>query len=211
MSVQTTDTVVSVPHTPNTIVERTTVWKGGVVEMKIPTESYCRQGSFEDFWYVQFGRVISPKNIINVFVHADRPMEYCGKKIRAEIEICLKRFADGRCYHHIDLRPTTEPASHKLKILPDVGMEQKDGLIILPLEQPQTGEVLLISFAKSTKVEALPTEQQVPKTSSTGDGQLDRLLAAGWNIESGGNGREVELFKYKDGKKRTMTHHKPKK
>ncbi|MBY0294282.1 hypothetical protein K2Q08_03050 [Patescibacteria group bacterium] len=186
----TAETTATARHKQPEIIERRLVWKGGVVEIKIPTENFCRLGNFQDLWYMQFGRVISPKNIINVFLHADRPQEYCCKKIRAEIEVHLKRFADGRCYHHIDLRPTENPPSHKLRVQPGIGTARQEGLTILPLEYPQVGEILLSEFLAP-------------------DPQLARLKEAGWQIKTE-DGRKVELTRMKDGKERTMTHFKPK-
>jgi len=191
------------------ITERKLVWKGAVVEIKIPTESFCRVAGYKDFWYMQFGRVISSGNIINMFLHADVPQDYCYKKIRAEIEVHLKRFDDGRCYHHIDLRPTEKPVNHKLKVLPSTDEAKEDGVIVLPLEHPQVGEILLTPLA-SHNVAAVPAAQPDSKE-STGYPVLDRMLSQdGWMIEKEDK-KLVYLYKGEGVGRRTTKFQKPKK
>jgi hypothetical protein len=67
-----------------------------------------------------------------------------------------------------------------------------------------------IAQVRAQKPVLIDTQQETPKNPSTGDSQLDRLLAVGWEIDSQDQ-TKVNLFKIKSGVRKTMVHCRPKK
>ena len=152
--------------------------------------------------------------MVNLFVHASNPDKYRGTRIVAEMQVLQKDLEDGRSFIYVDLRPmpsATVP-THKLEVMSGPpGVWSKHECVAFPTPLPLQGEVIIsplgpdgkkIGVAESTT----PAEK---KKSPTGDTQLDRLLADGWQI-----GHEdvtkIVLWKANVGERRMMIHHRPK-
>ncbi len=184
------------------VIKRESLWRGGIVEIKIPL--VCREGMTNDLHFIQFARTVKG-GLINFFVRDENPIQHCGRTITAEAEILRKEYADGRSFVYVDLRPAPDKAA-TLRLI----VEQK-----LNLSVPRN-EVL---FAAQTTlplegIVVISTRKAAPKQriSTTGDSQLDRLLADGW-VVTAESASEVYLRKGERGSlgERKLIHHRPKK
>src|SRR3990167_7062365 len=100
---------------PVAVLKRELLWSGGIIEIKIP--AVCREGAFEDIKFIQLARFVKG-GVVNFFVHNQKPTLYCGKTITASVEVLCKKYADGRAFLYVDLRPITKPATHRLVVEP---------------------------------------------------------------------------------------------
>lgn len=207
-------------YVPVPVIARETLHAGPIVTVKIPlgaTEGAYPVGD-EKIPFLQFSHTI-PNGRVNLFVHtADSGLK--GKRITAAASVLIKTLKDGREYLYIDLTPVDDktPVTHRLAIAKNT-RGSWDTLDHVVFETPMPLCGVIIFAPPGTKV--VPTGNVVPirapvpevealRTLSTGDSQLDRLLAAGWEIESE-NSATVNLFRMKGDQRKTMVHHRPKK
>lgn len=171
------------PKTPGQVVERKTLWHGGTVSINVPAE--CRDGVFEGMHFIQFARHVVG-GLVNFFVHDSTPAQYKGKTIVAEAEVIFKKFADGRSFIHVDLRPTNGNPTHMLDLVYKHLKSSPEKLVF------KTPHPLKGAFEISQIL--------------TGDGQLDRLIAQGWKVQ-----HEDATTVYLTKGDRQLNHIKPKK
>jgi hypothetical protein len=203
---------------PIAVTNRELLWSGGVIEISVPADAAERRYTEmeDDVHYLQFSRNIKG-GVVNCFVHTN-DTSFLGKKITAEIAVMRKTLVDGRTYLYIDLRPVerTTIITHRLAIVAnEPGMWSGNDWVMFETPSPLRGAIILSApDAKIVPNSPINQTRRVAKppreTSASGDPQLDRLLADGWEIASD-HGTAVVLSKMKKGERRTMTHHRPKK
>jgi hypothetical protein len=193
-------------HTPTPVQERRKLWAEGSVSIKIP--EIAKWAFFRneevDVDFLQFGRTIKG-GTINMYVH-DARNEMIGKTITAKAELWQKTLIDGRSFFYIDLHPSQDAKpTHRLIVMD--GATDIQGAFMTP--SPMKGYVLFVDpDAKlAAEVPKTLTPAAPTKPNWTGDGQLDRLLAAGWKIKIATDDR---VFLTKPGKK-DLIHHRPRK
>lgn len=185
----------SSPRTTVEVTKRESLWRDGVISIKIP--SVCREGAFQDIHFIEFARFVKG-GAVHFYVRSDDPTQHCGKTITAEVEVMCKDLADGRSYLYVDLRPTTERPTHRLIVEPRLNLSVPQGQTLFQFQTPAPLEGIVVI--------AKPKSPEQPKKVSTGDTQLDRLLADGWQIRHEEPSR-VHLVKGE----RTLIHPRPKK
>ena len=207
-------------RTPVPVLNRELLHEGAIVKIDVPLDA--RKGQVEDegriIHFLQIKHYVHG-GIINFFVHATDAEElnkYYGDSIVAKAKIWQKDLEDGRKFIYADFLPTVADATHEIFSLHVLNTKSQK---FIPLDwisfktpAPLTGGIVLVPLTakKIDLVLSSPPRSQkpavsLPGASSTGDGQLDRLLAAGWHIASQKDG-VVNLVK---GEK-TLQHHKPK-
>ena len=126
---------------PVAVLKRELLWDGGIIEIKIP--AVCREGAFEDIKFIQFARFVKG-GVVNFFVHNQKPTLYCGKTITASVEVLCKKYADGRAFLYVDLRPITKPATHRLVVEPRLVFDlRNDTLYHMHTPAPLQGTVII--------------------------------------------------------------------
>ncbi len=197
-------------HVPVPVIAREMLHSGAIVEMRIPvgaTEGTYPNGN-EEIPFLQFCHNIRGGRV-NFFVHtSDDALR--GKTITASATVLKKTLEDGRQYLYVDLVPVAEdtPATHRLAVMnKNDGSWSGDGYLTFETPAPLSG--LIIFTPPEVKIVVRGSIVPMPKKTTSGDSQLDRLLADGWQIESE-NAQTVKLFKMKGDKTKTMVHHRPK-
>ena len=189
----TAPTTSSPPRVPVAVTKRIREWSGGVIWIKVP--KVVRTGTFKDdqveIPFIQFARPV-PGGVVNIFMHTADVEKYVGREITAKAEVHYKEMADGRAFYHIDLYPTDEPASHQLIVEPRQNTVSPAKATVFKTPSPLQGEIVIKTIEAS-------------KPTSTGDVQLDRLLADRWQI-SHQDDKAVYLTKGE----RQITHYRPK-
>lgn len=150
---------------PVTDVERTVLYTGPIVKMKVPVgASGGAYPSSEGLIpYLQFCHTI-PGGRVNFFVHtADKMVR--GRTITAGASVLKKTLPDGREYLYVDLKPVEAdtPITHRLAVMNnlDASWDNSDPLIFatpLPLKG-------VIIFA-SPDAKMIPTGTGVRKLSA---------------------------------------------
>ena len=128
---------------PVAVLKRELLWKGGIIEIKIP--AVCREGTFEDIKFIQFARFVKG-GVVNFFVHDDNPAQHCGKTITASVQVFRKEHADGRAFLYVDLRPITKPATHRLVVNPQVSIVYPALCVVLKTPSPLHGEIVITKY-----------------------------------------------------------------
>jgi|SRR3989344_5032158 len=167
---------------PGQITERKSLWRGGTVSIIVPTE--CRDGTFGDIHFIQFARHVVG-GLVNFFVHDSNPEQHKGKTIVAEVELVFKKFADGKSFVHVDLRPTNGKPSHTLDLIYKHFKSSPEKLVF-KTPHPLRGAIEISQIL-------------------TGDGQLDRLISQGWKVQ-----HEDDTTVYCTKGDRQLRHAKPK-
>lgn len=180
------------------------LWNGGSIAIKIPEgakwASYKDESA--DLQFLQFTRFVKG-GVINLYVH-DANDSMIGRSIIANVELWRKMLTDGRSFLYIDLRPALGAREFTHQMLVKDGMTLNKAAFNTP--GPLQGYVLF------TASQPKDTAKKPAKPASTGDAQLDRLLAAGWQIDvTRTNNVTVFLYKGEGQSARHMTHHRPKK
>lgn len=201
-------------------ISREEIYNGGaVVEYKIPRSAQACEFKGEG---LTLRYLKSPYRLdqgwVGIHVHtADE--ELVGTTIRVRVQIFRRGVIGGKTFLYVDLIPVdeNEPVTHWCAIRPENGQKPRDGSVVFKLEGGVRGYIALIPIprdparpkpkGKTEKVQA--KKNTPPAPTPIRDGQLERLLAAGWQIWSE-TGRDVQLFRMKDGKRRTMKHCRPK-
>ncbi|MEI6863893.1 MAG: hypothetical protein WCK46_00765 [Candidatus Adlerbacteria bacterium] len=221
-------TEASSPRVPVPVLDRKLLHEGSVVQVAVPLEA--RRSTVEDagrtIHFLQFKHNVHG-GILNFFVHGETAEEleaYYGDTIVARAKIWQKDMEDGRKFVYVDLLPTSMhiAATHAIFVL--YGFNDKAKRLIPYAEADWTtfktpghlkGAVVLVPLtAMKLEMPTLETTTpsvlekntpSAPARQSTGDGQLDRLLAAGWSIAS-----ETENVVNLAKGEKTMQHRKPK-
>lgn len=205
------------------VVARTLLHEGAIVRIKVPEG--VSKGTYEnDTVSVPFLRfaINITGGVVNVFVHTNDDT-LRGKTIIAKVVVVEKALANGLKYLYVDLLPVDEttPVTHRLSVMPGSNWSGPD-YIIFHTPAPLEGRGVVMLTPPKAKLapgggnlaaSSAPTREPVappPTQASTGDNQLNRLLAEGWRIESE-TPTQVNLYKVVGGKKKTMIHCRPKK
>ncbi|MCX6820199.1 MAG: hypothetical protein NT019_02900 [Candidatus Adlerbacteria bacterium] len=224
-------TATASPRIPVPVLKRELLHEGSsVVQIHVPLEA--RRSTVEDagrtIHFLQFKHNVHG-GILNFFVHGETAEElerYYGDMVVARAKVWQKDMEDGRKFVYVDLLPTSMhiAATHAIFVLYGFGEKAKSqipyaeadwttfktpghlkgAVVLVPLTAMRIDMPALLQ-AEPAEQKALPAPT-TPARQSTGDGQLDRLLAAGWSIASETD-NVVNLAK---GEK-TMQHRKPKK
>lgn len=211
-------------YVPVPVIDRATLHTGPIVRVKVPvgaTDGSYPNGNYE-VPFLQFCHNIRGGRV-NFFLHTD-DSALRGKTITAAASVLKKTLEDGREYLYVDLTPVSDdtPITHRLAVMNNVnGSWDGDGHLIFVTPEPLDGIIIFAPPGAKVVPEGvvvqMPTQQsrptaepEAPKKPSTGDSQLDRLLADGWEIEWECVSR-VNLFKMKGDQRKTMVHYRPKK
>lgn len=199
---------------PSTVTNRQLLWQGGVVEVQIPQDASL--GAFMEgganIAFLQFKRTVKG-GIVNCFLLGGNLEEYRGRKIHAAVEVRRKDLADGRSFLYLDFHPVArdKPITHRLAVMSGPADTSGRG-VVFPTPAPIVGYVIITSPEEKIVPPVKVVTAPVQKPASTGDSQLDRLLAAGWQIsQEGTNEKIVHLYKANGGTTKTMVHYRPKK
>ena len=108
------------PRAPREVIERQKIWEGGTVELTVPGNAKYHEAEIagQNLRYLRFAHFLKP-GAMNIFVHAENPKGYLGKKVVATMELWSKILEGGQVYYYIDLRPLTGHAAptHKLTVV----------------------------------------------------------------------------------------------
>lgn len=124
---------------PVAVFKRELLWKGGIIEKKIP--AVCREGAFENIKFIQFAWFVKG-GVVNFFVHDDDPTRHCRKTITASVEVFRKEHADGRSFLYVDLRPIIKPATHRLVVEPRHVFDIRDA-VVFQTPTPLQGTIVI--------------------------------------------------------------------
>lgn len=201
----------------NEDIVREEIFAGPIIRIRVSTRAVARvyeHGNGDPLPYLQFPHTVKG-GCVNFFVHTDDD-SVIGAMITAKAIVMKKVMSSGREYLYIDLEPVPADTeiTHRLGIMP-VGPGSWDALGWPVYRTLQDIEALLIFGPPDAKF--VPNGEQRPTATPkapkprlvTGDSQLDRLLADGWEIESEDTST-VSLARKKKGELKTMTHHRPK-
>lgn len=127
---------------PRQVTHRKTHLKGTVVSIVVPKASWCRPGEFEGQRFIQFARPVHG-GLVNIFVKSDRPEQYSGKELSAEVEVIEKFFDDGKSYLLVDLVPSKAAATHRLIINNGLPLKASEGTSVFDCPAPLKGQVVI--------------------------------------------------------------------
>lgn len=215
-------------YVPVPVIARETLHAGSIVKMKVPIGA--SDGTYpngdEEIPFLQFCHTIRGGRV-NFFVHTN-DSAVRGKTITASASVLKKTLEDGREYLYVDLAPVSDetPITHRLAVMNNIdGSWDSDDHLIFETPEPLDGLIIFAPpgakvvpgnniqhdrFADEAVHELFVIgDPEDPEKPSTGDSQLDRLLAAGWEIDSQ-DSVKVDLFKMKGDQRKTMVHHRPK-
>lgn len=208
-------------YVPVPVIARDTLHTGSVVKMKVPVGA--SDGTYsngdEELPFLQFCHNIRGGRV-NFFVHTN-DSALRGKTITVSASVLKKTLEDGREYLYIDLTPVSNdtPITHRLAVMNNIeGSWDSEDYLIFETPEPLDGIIIFAppgakmvpgSTVVQMQQRTQTAEPKAPKKPSTGDSQLDRLLADGWEIDSQSHAK-VNLFKMKGDQRKSMVHHRPK-
>ena len=197
------------------VLSREVIFAGAIVKERIPLDAqvgrYDHDG--KDVPFLQFARAV-PGGRVNLFVHTSAT-SLLGETICASATLWKKTLEDGRAFLYVDLIPVSDDqkVTHRLVVMNRADSGWGEDCLIFDTPAPLRGLVIFAppeaKMPPRQNVVRLPQKQQVPVPAAPKDAQLERLLGAGWQIDSEDENKAC-LFRMKGQERRTMTHHKPK-
>ena len=148
------------------VTERECLWKGGTVLITVPVSARAWEfpSSEGGGRYVQFTKDMKG-GVVNLFVHAERPGQFRGKKIVANVEIWKKTLVDGREYLYVDLRPVADAKpTHRLVVIAveKKGLKIDDLSIAFGTPAPLVGTIVFAPIGSKVLIKSPPAVETKP-------------------------------------------------